>query len=312
MKRTSLRVLKPFDPWRSPLCTCPFKYSLNPYTGCSHMCLYCYATSYIGLRKSIPKKNFLKNLIHDLSRTDPHVPINMGTSSDPYPPEEKIYLLTRKALKLFSYLGRRVLITTKGVIAIRDIDIMKNGNVAVTPTITVLDERVAKLIEPGAPPPHQRLYLVKELIKNNIPVGVRVDPIIPFVNDNENDIENLIGNLAELGVRFIVTSTYKAKPDNLARMRRGLGDVGEKLYNLYRSMGTRVQGYLYLPRNMRENLLRPVIKYAKYYGMEYATCREGLTSKEWFNAPSCDGTHLIPLRVKPKRMVGSIDRWLDD
>ena len=311
IKEGSLRVLKPFDPWNSPLCTCPFKYSLNPYTGCSHMCLYCYATSYIGVKKSVPKKNFIKNLIHDLQKTDPLVPINMGTSSDPYPPEESIYKLTRRALKILVSIGRKVLITTKGVIVKRDIDILKKGNVAITPTITTLDDNLAKTIEPGAPPPSKRIETLGILTSNDIPVGVRVDPIIPYVNDDEKEIEKLIGRLSELGVSFVVTSTYKAKLDNLARMRRGLGNIGEKIYNLYKNKGVRVQGYLYLPKEMRERLLRPVIKSAKKYGIKYATCREGLVTKEWFNAPSCDGTHLIPLRIKPKNIVEiNLDRWL--
>jgi DNA repair photolyase len=276
------------------------------------MCLYCYATSYIGLKKSTPKKNFIKNLVHDIPLTEPWVPINMGTSSDPYPPEEAQFKLTRRALEILIRAGRRILITTKGTIIRRDIDIIKKGNVAVTPTITTLDDKMAKVIEPGAPPPSERLEVSRKLIQAGIPVGVRVDPIIPYVNDDEKEIEELIGKLAEIGVKFVVTSTYKAKPDNLARMRRGLGELGEKIYRLYRDKGIKLYGYLYLPEEMRKRILSPVIRYAKYYGMEYATCREGLTTKEWFNAPSCDGTHLIPLRLKPKREVTEIDRWLDD
>ncbi|MEM2014385.1 MAG: radical SAM protein, partial [Desulfurococcaceae archaeon] len=59
---TKLKVIREFDPWKSPLCTCPRKYSLHPYTGCDHSCLYCYATSYIRSRKSVPKKKFLEAL----------------------------------------------------------------------------------------------------------------------------------------------------------------------------------------------------------------------------------------------------------
>jgi len=311
-RASSLRVIRPFDPWKSPLCTCPFKYSLNPYTGCSHMCLYCYATSYIGLRRSTPKRDFIKNLLHDLQRTSPRVPINLGTSSDPYPPEERTYRLTRRALKILVYLGRRILITTKGDVIEDDVDLLKEGNVAVTPTVTMLDEGLSKIVEPGAPPPSKRIEVIRRLSFNNIPVGVRIDPIIPYVNDDEHEIEELVARLAEAGVRFVVTSTYKAKPDNLARMRRGLGDIGEKIYRLYKSLGEKVYGYLYLPKEFRMRLLKPVIRYAKYYGMEYATCREGLTSKEWFNSASCDGTHLIPLRREPKELVENIDRWLAD
>lgn len=72
----------------------------------------------------------------------------------------------------------------------------------------------------------------------------------------------------------------------------------------------RIQGYLYLPESDRIKLLEPVIKSARRHGLEYAVCREGLTGREWFTAASCDGTHLIPSRLKPVRLEGDITRWL--
>jgi DNA repair photolyase len=306
-----LRVLRPFDPWQSELCTCPFKYSLNPYTGCSFMCLYCYATAYIGVKKSTPKPGFLRNLLRDLQKVPPNEIINLGTSSDPYPPEEGRFRLTRQALEILVPLGRRLLITTKGTLVTRDVDLLAAGNVAVTPTITMLDAKLSRLVEPGAPDPSDRIEALRVLKRAGVPVGVRVDPIIPFVNDDPADIEELVCKIAEAGASFIVTSTYKARPDNLQRMRRGLGDLGERIYRLYRSQGVWVRGYLYLPRRAREGLLKPVIKAASSCGLEYATCREGLISKEWFNAPSCDGSHLIPRRIPPKPAGGlRLDGWL--
>ncbi len=305
------RVLAPFDPWNSPLCTCPFKLSLNPYTGCSFKCLYCYATAYIGLRDSTPKKNFVSRLIADLRKYDPKIPINIGTSSDPYPPEELIYGLTRKALEILVPAGRGILITTKGTLyATRDLSLIVKGNVAVTPTITTLDSGLSMLLEPGAPLPSKRIDAIRKASEAGVPVGVRVDPIIPFLNDDPRDIWELVGALADAGAVFIVTSTYKARPDNFARVLRALGgNLGRKLHELY-SRGTKVGGYTYLPKELRIRLLRPVIDAARYYGLEYATCREGLTGREWFSAGSCDGTHLIPIRIEPGRVEGGLARWL--
>jgi len=228
-----LRVLRPFDPWKNPLCTCPFKYSLNPYTGCSYMCLYCYATSYIGRRPSTPKKRFIENLLHDLAILPSTILVNIGTSSDPYPPEELRYRLTRKSLEIMIPLGIRVLITTKGIIPPEDVKLIRSGNAAVTPTITTLDPQIARLIEPNAPTPAKRLELVRELSRSSVPVGVRVDPVIPFVNDDRHQIEELVCRIASAGATFIVTSSYKAKPDNLSRLRRSLGPTGERIYKLY-------------------------------------------------------------------------------
>ncbi len=294
-------VLTVFDPWSSPLCTCPFKYSLHPYTGCSYQCLYCYATSYIRARKSIPKKNFIERLLRDLERADQRIPISMSNSSDPYPPEEREFMFTLRTLEILLPRGYKVLIVTKGALVARDAELLSKGNAAVTMTITTLDENLAKRLEPFAPPPDERLKALRVLVEHGVPVGVRIDPVIPFLNDDEKDIRELVETLASIGVKFIVTSTYKARPDNLKRMKTGFPEITDKLDRLYRVEGSWVKGYWYLPLELRRKLLKPVIEYARRNGMEYVTCREGLTSREWFNARSCDGTHLIPLRVKPRR-----------
>ncbi len=292
-----LSVAQVFDPWNSPLCTCPVKYSLNPYTGCSIGCRYCYATAYIGEKPSTVKKRLVERLLRDLLRMDPRLPINIGTSSDPYPPEEEEQRITRKVLEVLIPRGRRILITTKGILyATRDLDLIARGNVAVTPSISIPDEGMVKQIEPNAPSTTERINAVRMAVKAGVPVGVRVDPVIPYVNDDPEQLKELVATIAWTGARFIVTSTYKARPDNLARMRR-VPDVGERIYRLYREKGIRVNGYLYLPRRMRENLLKPVIDEAKRLGLEYATCREGLHGRNWFNAGSCDGIHLIPSRI---------------
>lgn len=304
-------VIAPFDPWSSPLCTCPFKYSLNPYTGCSLGCLYCYATAYIGLRPSTPKEGLIGKVKRDLARIPPGSIVNVGTSSDPYPPIEAELGLTRATLALLLDHGMRVLITTKSDMVTRDLDLLGGRSAAVTPTITMLDEAKARIVEPQAPPPLRRLEAVRTLTSHGVPVAVRVDPIIPYVNDDPSEVGELVCRVAEAGARMVITSTYKARPDNLARMRAGLGDVGERIYNLYKGSGVKVQGYLYLPRAIREALLRPVVEAARRCGLEYATCREGLTGREWFNAASCDGSHLIPPPRAGRRGVGGLDRWLD-
>jgi len=300
-------LLAPFDPWKSPLCTCPFKLSLNPYTGCSFKCVYCYATAYIGLRDSEPKKDFSRRLARDLARWPPPTLVNIGTSSDPYPPIERFYGLTRAALELLLPRGYRVLVTTKGTLyARRDLDLLASGNAAVTPTVTTLDRSVAAIIEPGAPEPGARLRAMAEASKAGVPVGARIDPIIPYFNDDPYELARLVEEVAGAGARFIVTSTFKGRPDSLARFKQ-MGGAGARLYRLYKGRGERLGGYVYLPRREREKLLAPVIAAARRVGIEYATCREGLVGPQWFNAGSCDGSHLIPSRVPPR--ARSLEEW---
>jgi len=234
----------------------------------------------------------LRNVKNDLELIEKNAIIEMSSSSDPYPPIEENLRLTRRTLELFAKHPVRVLITTKSNIIVRDIDLLSKIRSAVMITITMLDENLAKLIEPGAPPPSLRLKAIRDLSANGIPVGVRIDPVIPGINSDEYLIAELVEKIRDAGAKHIVTSTYKAKWDSLNRLTQALPDIANNLRNLYIYSGVRVHGYLYLPREMRERLLLPVIRAALKQGVTVATCREGL-SQEFFKAPSCDGSHLI-------------------
>ncbi len=291
------KVVRVFDPWGSPLCTCPPKYSLQPYTGCSHFCLYCYATAYIGRKKSTPKKDFVKRLKHDIERViDPNYHIDMSTSSDPYPPEEEQYRLTRAALELLLPRGFKVLIITKGSLVSRDVDILVKANAAVTMTITTLDKSLAAKLEPGAPPPRDRLAALEVLAQNNVPIGVRLDPVIPRLNDDENSIREVLEAVSSIGAKFVVTSTYKARPDNFKRMAAAFPEHAPYWRRIYLEEGKWVHGYWYAPFHLRKSIMERVRKIALNMGMEYATCREGLAFLH--TARTCDGSHLIPSRIR--------------
>ena len=95
--------IKEFDPWSSSLCTCPSKYSLNPYTGCNHSCIYCYITSYIPNAFHVRiKKDLLKKLNKDIKNIDKNRIISLSNSSDPYPTVEKELMVTRKILGILT------------------------------------------------------------------------------------------------------------------------------------------------------------------------------------------------------------------
>ncbi len=278
-------VLRLFDPWNSPLCTCPRKYSLHPYTGCSHMCLYCYATAYIGRRPSTPKRDFLRRLARDLRRADPRLPVELSSSSDPYPPEEMGLGLTRSALKLLKASGFRTLITTKGTGFTRDLDLIDGVMV----TITTLDRELAKKIEPNAPSPEDRLRAIEEA-SQIVRVGIRLDPIIPGLNDDREGLREVLQAAKDAGAEHVVTSTYKARPDNFRRMINAFPGLASMWRRLYYEEGERISGYRYLKRERRRELMSFVVSEALKLGMSAATCREGFP--DLLKAKSCDGTHL--------------------
>lgn len=285
-------LISKFDPWRSTLCTCPPKLTLNPYTGCDHACVYCYASSYIPkFFQCRPKKDLISKLKREAAKLKGEL-ISMANSSDPYPNLEIKTGLTRQCLEILSQNNCKIQIITKSTIVKRDVDLLKKIPSMVSLTITSIDENIAKLIEPRAPPPKERLKTVEMLIQSGVPTSTRVDPIIPYINDDQ---EELIKTLACIGVKHITSSTYKVKPDNWRRFRMAMPKTVEKLRPLYFEKGEKMGGYTYLPRDLRIKLMKTLAALAKKNGIEFGTCREAMGQ---LNTATCDGSWLIPQRQR--------------
>lgn len=154
-------------------------------------------------------------------------------------------------------------------------------------TITTDDTETARILEPNAPPPLERLKTAEKLVAEGIPVAVRIDPIIPYVNENP---EPLVKTLAQIGVKHVTASTYKVKADNWQRLSLALPKTAEKLKPLYFEKGEKIGRYAYLPKPLRLNLMENLAKQAKKHGLKFATCREGLKG---LNTATCDGSWLI-------------------
>jgi len=224
----------------------------------------------------------------------------MANSSDPYTPPEDKLRLTRRALEIMIPRGLKLMILTKSTLILRDIDLVKEGNVAVSITITTLNSNVVRVIEPMAPDPWERLRAVEKLSREDVPVIVRVDPIIPYVNDDLGMLEHVISEAIKRGAKHIVTSTYKARKDSLNRLTSAFPDIGKAIRNAYLIHGIRVKRTVYyLSKSWRKRILKHLMDFTLREGATFAVCREGF--KEYIRAPSCDGTHLIPNRVKTLR-----------
>ncbi len=282
-------LISRFDPWRSSLCTCPPKLTFNPYTGCDHQCLYCYASSYIPNFQGIhPKKDFLATLKREAAKLSGET-ISLSNSSDPYPRAEASEGLTRRCLEVLAECNCRIQIITKSNLVTRDDDLLCRVPATVALTVTTDDDNLARIIEPFAPPPSHRIRAAQDLTKVGIPVSVRIDPIIPTLNDQP---QKLISELANVGVKHITASTYKAKPDNWKRLANALPKVMEQLKPLYFQQGERVGGNVLLPKDYRFKLLKGVRDLALDCGMRFGVCREGLTE---LNTAACDGSWLMPM-----------------
>lgn len=285
-----MNIIRPFDPWRGKLCTCPTKYSFCPYTGCSHRCVYCYASAYIpNFYKIRVKKQLETRLVRDVRKLPANALISIANSSDPYPPEEMTLELTRKALSILANAPVRVLIITKGTTIVRDIDILKRMRVAVAFSISTIDERLAKKLEPGAPTPEERFKAIKQLADEGIPTILRIDPIFWKLTDGE--IDEMLTIAKSANVVHIVASTFKPRPDGWNRMKNVLPGWAKTVEHYYLK-GETYQRTYYLPTAIRYELMRRVYDKAISLGFTFATCREGFT--ELHTGGSCDGSHLIP------------------
>ena len=189
-----------------------FEQSINPYRGCEHGCIYCFARPthcYLGLSAGlefesvlIAKTNTAELLEKELARPSYRVKtIALGTNTDPYQPIEKTYELTRRILEIMDRTSHPVGITTKSALVLRDLDILtslaKRGLVKVGLSVTSLDHRLSRRMEPRAATPERRIEAIAKLAEAGVPATVMVAPIIPAVNDAE--IEAILQRCAAAG-----------------------------------------------------------------------------------------------------------------
>jgi DNA repair photolyase len=191
-----------------------FDRSINAYRGCEHGCVYCYARPthcYLGHSagldfetKLYAKTNAAKLLEQELAHPhyEPKV-IALGTNTDPYQPIEREYGITRSILEVLERTSHPVGIVTKSALVVRDIDILERmaarGLAKVALSVTTVDRRLARAMEPRAATPEKRLEAIGKLSDAGIPVGIMVAPIIPGLNDHE--IESILEAAYAAGAR---------------------------------------------------------------------------------------------------------------
>jgi DNA repair photolyase len=190
-----------------------FDRSINPYRGCEHGCIYCFARpthAYMGLSPGLDfeSKLFMKPDAPELLERELSNPkysprtIAIGTNTDPYQPIERRYELMRRILQVLDRANHPVGIVTKSVLVLRDLDILRNmakrNLVKVALSVTTLDPALARIMEPRAATPPRRLNALRELAAAGIPTSVMVAPIIPAINDSE--IERILDAARAAGV----------------------------------------------------------------------------------------------------------------
>jgi DNA repair photolyase len=230
----------------------PFRYTINPYRGCSHACTYCFARpthEYLGLngaddfeRRIVVKVNAVERLAAELSRPSwngEH--IAMGTNTDPYQQCEGRYRLTRGIVETLGAARNPFSILTKSTMILRDLDVLvaaaARTEVRVNFSIGTLDEEVWRISEPGTPPPWRRVEVLARLNDAGIPCGVLVAPILPGLSDSDDQLAAVVRACVEARAVSISSIGLHLRPGVrelfmpwLARVRPDLVERYDELY----------------------------------------------------------------------------------
>jgi DNA repair photolyase len=246
-----------------------FDRSINPYRGCEHGCVYCFARpthAYMGLSAGLDfearlfaKPDAARMLERELSKEgyQPRT-IAIGTNTDPYQPVEKQWRIMREILEVLEAHGHPVGIVTKSALVTRDTDILtrmaERGLAKVAFSVTTLDRKLARSMEPRAATPTRRLEAMKALSEAGIPVSVMVAPVIPGLNDHE--VERILESAHAMGAReagyIILRLPLEVSPIFKDWLLRHYPDRYRHVLSLVRSMrdgkdydatfGTRMKG----------------------------------------------------------------------
>ncbi|MHC1680678.1 MAG: radical SAM protein [Methanomassiliicoccales archaeon] len=213
-------------------------YALNPYVGCQHDCLYCYAP-YVTKRPRTEWKTVL-------ARTDlPQVlakeirgkkgTIGLGTVTDPYQEAEGHLLITRRCLMEIVPHGLSVSVLTKSDLILRDLDLYKELKGEVGITVTSVNDDISRMLEPGAPLPGRRVAALRKMVDEGLNAYALIGPLLPLLT--ERDVNEMVDALSSTGIKWVMLDRFRPRPgmfDDIARRTDGM-DVADRLEKAHRA-----------------------------------------------------------------------------
>jgi DNA repair photolyase len=230
-----------------------FDRSINPYRGCEHGCIYCYARpahAYMGLSPGLDfeSKLFFKpeaaRLLEKELAKPTYAPgvIHIGGNTDPYQPQERRLRITRQVIEVLSRFNHPFSIITKSALIARDVDVMgpmgRAGLARAAVSVTTVDRRTARVMEPRAATPERRLWAIRQLSEAGVPTVVMFAPVIPGLNDHE--METVLQRAAEagaVGAGYVVLRLPREIKDLFQEwLAANLPDRAERVMSLVRQM----------------------------------------------------------------------------
>jgi DNA repair photolyase len=280
--------LPSFNVVKSAFCTCLPKYNINPYLGrCAHGCIYCYAVKFPSFRgPAVPRLNLRDDIVKMAEATKTKLPVMLSDSTDPYQPLERKHKLTRRCVEVLAEHGFPLLIVTKSPLVTRDLDLFRKTRTVVSMTITTPRNEIAKMIEPFAPSPNQRLSALERIADEGIQTVVRIDPIVPSVNSDTKDLKEIVAYAADIGVKQVTASTMKPVRGFFSALKKENPKTFVRLQEAYNDSEW-VSGYKYLSREKRLEIITRLRSIVLKHGLQFASCREGFPQ---LNTAVCDGS----------------------
>ena len=296
-------------------------FRLDPYRGCYHSCIYCY-TRYMpnyapDVKVLVNYPRLFEKFLLKMDGVE-LPPFRLSALTDPFQPAEEVYKLSYRLLRLCLKYRRHVIISTKSDLLARSpwIDVVKDladsSLTIVQFTVTLLDDDKASVIEPNAPPPSLRLKAARLLADERIPVIFRLQPLIPFVNSDDEYLEEYVEEARSSGVRQIICEPYRFhRWCELAAFRRLIDDYRFKRF-ASRSFWERLGRSSHkVPRtSWRLDRYKLLSELCSRNGLEFSLCREYIPGLN--TAVNCCGMHFmknVVLRKTIREALGSNPRW---
>ncbi|WP_106180552.1 Rv2578c family radical SAM protein [Prauserella shujinwangii] len=265
----------------------PFRWTVNPYRGCSHACTYCYARgshTYLDLdpgrdfdTQVVVKVNAPEVLAAQLRRpswTREHVA--MGTNTDPYQRAEGRYRLMPGIIKALGGSGTPFSILTKGTVLTRDLPLLRSVAadvpVGLGVSLALLDRDLQQRLEPGTPTPRARLDLVRRAADAGLPCGVFVAPVLPWLTDTTEALDRLLAAVAGAGATGVTVIPLHLRPGAREWFTRWLGAERPELVPRYREL---YRGGSYADRGYRRALAERVAPLVRRHGLDRRSGGEG-------------------------------------
>jgi DNA repair photolyase len=257
----------------------PFRWTVNPYRGCTHSCHYCFARAYhayldLGVGEDFSAKIVVKTNVVAVLRRELASPrwsgetVAMGTATDPYQHCEGRYRLTRGIVGALADFGNPLSILTKSTLVLRDLDEYRRLNeaagVTVSMSVGTLDETVRRVVEPGTPPGRRRLEILARFADAGIPTGVLVAPVMPGLTDDEEHLDEVLAACARAGVSWASAIVLHVRPEIREHVMPWLRRTYPWLYPRYVEL---YGGRSYAPRSYVDDVVERFARLRLRHGL---------------------------------------------